>query len=102
MSQAELFAGAAPGKARKSRLPGDWAPIPSQRGVYGNLAWSSPRHPGVVVRHCGHPTALWPYYVEAAQLVGKPIITYGHLKTAILAVESGEAFKPIEGEDHAA
>lgn len=29
-----------------------------------NRSWTHPDHPGLVVRHCGHPTALWPYYVD--------------------------------------
>jgi hypothetical protein len=95
MEQAALFEGG--GKARKSRLPGGWAPDPRARGAYGNLAWRSPSHPNVVIRHCGHPTALWPYYVEAPQLVGTPIVTYGRLLTAILAVENGEAFENTPG-----
>ena len=34
------------------------------RGVFGrNVAWSRADLPGVQVRHCGHPTALRPYYV---------------------------------------
>lgn len=32
-----------------------------------NRAWTSPQLPGVEVRHCGHPTALRPYYI-AGQL----------------------------------
>lgn len=34
------------------------------RGPFGrNCRWTSPELPGVVVAHCGHPTALRPYYV---------------------------------------
>lgn len=33
------------------------------RGPYGmTLRWS--HRSGAVVRHCGHPTAIYPYYVE--------------------------------------
>lgn len=28
-------------------------------------AWSSPATPRLTVRHCGHPTAIRPYYIEA-------------------------------------
>jgi hypothetical protein len=29
-----------------------------------NDKWTSDELPGVLVRHCGHPTALRPYYVD--------------------------------------
>lgn len=28
-----------------------------------NMAWTHPAYPGVVVKHCGHPTALRPYHI---------------------------------------
>ncbi len=35
-----------------------------RKGPFGrNVAWSRTDLPGVQVRHCGHPTALRPYYV---------------------------------------
>jgi hypothetical protein len=33
-------------------------------GPFGrNCRWTSQQLPGVVVAHCGHPTALRPYYI---------------------------------------
>ena len=29
-----------------------------------NSSWTSPQLPGVVILHCGHPTALYPYYIN--------------------------------------
>lgn len=35
------------------------------KGPFGrNVAWTSPDLPGVRVRHCGHPTALRPYWID--------------------------------------
>ena len=35
-----------------------------RRGPWGrNVAWTHPAYPGLEVRHCGHPTALRPYYI---------------------------------------
>jgi hypothetical protein len=37
------------------------------RGLKGRaLAWRCPHDRQLVVRHCGHPTALRPYWVERA------------------------------------
>jgi len=34
------------------------------RGPWGrNLTWTRDDLPGVMVRHCGHGTALYPYYI---------------------------------------
>ena len=34
-------------------------------GPFGrNVKWTSPQLHGVAIRHCGHPTALRPYYIE--------------------------------------
>jgi hypothetical protein len=35
-----------------------------------NLAWTCEQLPGVVVRHCGRPTALRPYHVQGANVTG--------------------------------
>lgn len=32
-----------------------------------NTRWTHPAMPGVEVRHCGHPTALRPYYVTGLE-----------------------------------
>jgi hypothetical protein len=34
------------------------------RGRVRSLAWECVELPGVTIRHCGHPTALRPYYLE--------------------------------------
>ena len=52
----ELTSYAAPAKAT-----GDWEGLGGGPGGR-NWAWKH-RATGVIVRHCGHPTALRPYYV---------------------------------------
>jgi hypothetical protein len=29
-----------------------------------NDTWVSPEWPGIFIKHCGHPTALRPYYIQ--------------------------------------
>jgi hypothetical protein len=44
------------------KLEGAWIGV--QRNPLGRLcAWEHPQLVGVRVRHCGHPTALRPYYI---------------------------------------
>lgn len=52
-----------PGMPPAVKPPG-WIGHPGLFGTSRNGAWTHPLAPGVVVRHCGHPTALWPYYIE--------------------------------------
>lgn len=41
------------------------------KGLFGrNDRWTHPCLPGVTVRHCGHPTALRPYYVTTTDEAG--------------------------------
>lgn len=55
------------------------------RGPFGrNAAWTSPDLPGIVVRHCGHPTALRPYHVEGFE---QPLGTFPRLRLAQAAAE---------------
>lgn len=55
------------------------------QGPFGrNTAWTTPDLPGVVVRHCGHPTALWPYHVEGFE---QPLGTFSRLRQAQAAAE---------------
>ena len=38
------------------------------RGPWGrNLTWTRPDMPGLTIRHCGHGTALYPYYVTIGE-----------------------------------
>lgn len=57
-----------PGHAGKGA---DWRHVPS----------------GWVTRHCGHPTALWPYYVEHPGQPGSIVVSFNGLgwKTAAAA-----------------
>lgn len=42
------------------------------KGLFGrNDRWTHPCLPGVTVRHCGHPTALRPYYVTCTDEAGE-------------------------------
>lgn len=62
-------------------LPLAWVPVSQLMGR--NNAWRAGHFPGVTVRHCGHPTALRPYYI-----VGLPIDEKFHsLSAAQRAVE---------------
>jgi hypothetical protein len=63
MSQAELFDLPAAGLRRARN---GWI---GHAGPFGRImVWSHPGLPGISVNHCGHPTALRPYY-----LIGLPI-----------------------------
>lgn len=75
MSQAELFDAAPPGLVM---VRGGWI-------RHGDRTWTHPSLPGVAVRHCGHPTALRPYY-----LTGLPIAR----KFYNLAAAQAAAFNP--------
>lgn len=47
-------------EAEPAARPGKWI---GHRGPWGrNLSWTRSDLPGLVVRHCGHPTALRPFY----------------------------------------
>ena len=47
--------------AEAAAPPAKWI---GHRGPWGrNLTWTRDDLPGLVVRHCGHGTALYPYYI---------------------------------------
>jgi hypothetical protein len=56
-----------------------------------NDCWANPDWPGVEVHHCGHPTALHPYYINIA-----PGRAYKTLAKACEFVES--RIWPVIGE----
>lgn len=63
-----------------------------RKGPYGkNLTWTHPAYPGVVVMHCGHPTALQPYYIHGFGWHGggEGVATFRALKQAQWWVERG-------------
>lgn len=63
MSQTEMFELPAAG-LRKAR--NGWI---GRCGASGRIMqWTHPALPGIIVAHCGHPTALRPYYI-----IGLPI-----------------------------
>ncbi|CAB4158748.1 hypothetical protein UFOVP703_29 [uncultured Caudovirales phage] len=75
--QADLLADE-PADAFELTPPGPPAPKLSRDGWHAcswfqgrACAWVDPRNPGVIVKHCGHPTALRPYYLEGAALSRK-------------------------------
>jgi hypothetical protein len=42
-----------------------------RKGPLGkNGSWTHPEFPGVTVKHCGHQTALRPYYIPGSKLPG--------------------------------
>jgi hypothetical protein len=47
-------------------------------------AWEHVAAPGLVVRHCGHPTALRPYYVDGML---RELGTFSRLRQAQAAAE---------------
>lgn len=68
-----------PRLARGSHWVGHWSAV-----MRRNQAWTSPMHPGVVIRHCGHPTALYPYYCEGlAELSGRTFRTLRAAQTCV-------------------
>lgn len=80
MENLELFADL----PAPARAPQGWAAVEAAFGR--SIAWACLRFPGAVVRHCGHPTALYPYYVTGVPaLHGR---TFKRLKTAQAAVET--------------
>lgn len=63
-----------------------------RKGPYGkNLTWTHPAYPGVVVTHCGHPTALRPYYIPGFAWAGggSGVATFRALRQAQWWVEHG-------------
>lgn len=53
------------------------------RGPWGkNLTWTREDMPGLVVRHCGHPTALRPYYLTGEVAEDTDRWTYINLRQA--------------------
>lgn len=81
MSQAELFD---PAPAGLVLVRGGWITNAGAPAL-GSRVWTHPSLPGVAVRHCGHPTALRPYY-----LTGLPIAR----KFPNLAGAQAAAFNP--------
>ncbi len=68
-----------------------WRPIesrPEGRGRRQNMAWASDAFPGVVIRHCGHPTALRPYWLDGRQ-VDRKFSTLALAQAAIAALAAG-------------
>ena len=54
------------------------------KGPYGkNLSWTHPSIQGVRIQHCGHPTALRPYYIPGSHF------TFRNLAHAKWWVERG-------------
>lgn len=66
-SQADLFGDDDPAEFQ---LTAPRAPLSERgwvghRGPFGrNLRWTHAQLPDLEIRHCGHPTALRPYYVQ--------------------------------------
>ena len=69
----------------------DW--IPNGRGRK-TVAWRSDAFPGIIIRHCGHPTALRPYYLCGVDTARK-FMQLQQAQAAVAMVAAGE----IEAED---
>lgn len=78
---------------------GTWT---SHAGLFGrNKSWTCEQLSGVVVRHCGHPTAPRPYYVEGADVTGCDRLvrlTFPRLAEAQEAAEAAAARASMETE----
>lgn len=59
-------------------------------------AWTCAQLPGVIVRHCGHPTALRPYHVEG--LEDPSASEFPRLVEALQAAEAAAGVEGIERE----
>lgn len=67
-----------------------WRAI-SHRVVGGrkqNMAWTSEAFPGVVIRHCGHPTALRPYWLDG-RAVARKFTSLTYAQAAVAAIAAG-------------
>jgi hypothetical protein len=67
-----------------------WNNISAVKGHKCFAKYEMVDHPGYVIRHCGHPTALWPYYGTTPG--GETILApngrgFGHLADAQAAME---------------
>lgn len=67
VSQASLFP--EPGAGGRASSDG-WIRMGSDSAL-GTRAWRHPAAPGITVRHCGHPTALRPYYLTGVAILRK-------------------------------
>jgi hypothetical protein len=57
-----------------------------QKGPNGrNVLWTCDKLPGRTIRHCGHPTALYPYYILELPALG----TFSLLSDAQAAAAAG-------------
>lgn len=57
-----------------------------------NYRWTSEQLPGIAVQHCGHPTALRPYFIIGSKIQRK----FSRLKDAQHAAEHPEEFEKDE------
>lgn len=51
-----------------------------------NNAWRHKHISGIEIRHCGHPTALWPYYL-VGEKAPRSLLTFSLLEDAKHCVE---------------
>jgi hypothetical protein len=54
--------------------------------------WQHPSYPAVAIRHCGHPTAIRPYYIEGLTprgFISRKFHNLEHAKLAVIEAHEG-------------
>jgi hypothetical protein len=77
--------------AERRDLP-TWRPIAQAsigRSRPRATAWACDAFPGVEIHHCGHPTALRPYYLRGLQ-VARKFSRLALAQAAVAAIDAGE------------
>ncbi len=81
----------------KLSVSGEWV---GHKGPLGkNWMWTHPSYPDVQVRHCGHPTALRPYFIADADGKRSEDILFRNLRQAQWWVEHGGHLLDDEAAD---
>lgn len=86
-AQLELF-----DRGQAEQPAAKWIGQPGPLG--NNVRWTRSDMPGITIRHCGHPTALRPYYITTAAgdtLGTFPWLEHAKAVAAVLAAEGIEA-----------
>lgn len=80
MEQLDLLGDPPPSRDVAVPLAGGWI---GRRDELGRIVeWTHPHYQGTSIRHCGHPTALYPYYVLSTHPRLASSATYRNLSQA--------------------